>query len=166
MSYYGGSTRAQIKRAKRKLKQLRAKINKSKDKLNAHKRNTAAKYSRSNPGAYIPASEWKKLTPEEMDAARKARQTAGIPTRSVGALSTKSNKQEEDMEIVDLSGTSNISQLKQVPPHLLKAPPKGGLVTSQRQAMYAKTKRSSDAKSVARQVVALTRNLGGLKTSG
>ena len=39
-----------------------------------------------DPGAYVPADVWRQFTPEQKEAARKAREEQGIPTRGVSYL--------------------------------------------------------------------------------
>ena len=39
-----------------------------------------------DPGAYVPLEMWKQFTPEQKEAARKAREEQGIPTRGVSYL--------------------------------------------------------------------------------
>ena len=127
-----------LKQLKRKLKAAQAKL---KDKK-ATKKNTAKKYTKSNPGAFIPVEEWRKLTDEQRDAARNARQAAGIPTRKVGSVATVLKKPEcqVDEELPKIS--NDLQKLKitktaaKVPASLLQAP-KRGLVTTQREALYA-----------------------------
>ena len=73
-----------LKKAERKLKKAQRKHEQVKS--GAHKKNSSNKFSSGNPGAYIPTSEWRKLTEEQKAEARKARQKDGIPTRKVGAI--------------------------------------------------------------------------------
>ena len=160
------SRKSEIKKAQRRIKQLQAKIKRGEKKLRAAKKNSARKFNKKNPGAYIPAAEWKKLTDEEKSAARKAREAQGIPTRRVGALTTsRSADQDEDMEDAiadgvanmglecdqdeedseergDSDGPAQLASLKQgppqVPPSLLVAPKTKSVATTQRERFYLK----------------------------
>ena len=126
------TAKLEVKKAKVQLKQLKAQIKKGKKKLLAYKKGQTTKFDRKNPGAYISASEWKKLTKEQQAEARAARQAAGIPTRSVGALFTaRATASVTTRSMATTEGTRN------VPPGLLKAPPKSSLLATQREALYS-----------------------------
>jgi hypothetical protein len=67
---------------KRDLKQLKSKLMMADSKAKgspAKKKNQAYKYDKNNPGAYIPAGEWKLLDSDQRKAARDARMKDGIP---------------------------------------------------------------------------------------
>ena len=150
-----------MKKLRRKLKQVQAKLNKKRNGGGPHKKNTSAKCSKKNPGAFIPASEWRKLSDEQKEAARKARQADGISTRAIGSVTTKSNSDGEDSDdedgdakMVDVpaSRVSTVqrvapprgSTLQQVPPQLLTSPS-----ITQRDLVYGtNTRRVDFAKAV------------------
>ena len=81
-----------IKALKRKLKAAKAARIRGggKDPKGPHKKIQASKFSKKNPSAYIPSSEWHKLSDEEKAAARAARVKKGIQPgqRNVGMLAT------------------------------------------------------------------------------
>ena len=72
------------------------------------------------------------MTKEQQAEARAARQAAGIPTRSVGALSTA-----RATASVTTRSTAASEGTRNVPPGLLKAPPKSSLLATQREALYS-----------------------------
>ena len=166
------------KSLQRRLKKLQAKLSEKgkgggPKKGPFKKKNKAAKYSKSNPGAYIPSHEWAKLSEEEQAAAREARRKAGIPTRSVRAVTTTPSpphtvqEEPEPMEIEEVvedakpaakptgpAGPSNVGALKRVPPQLLVAPQPKEFATTQRQSLYAVRKVAPTKTQVAKRVVA------------
>ena len=163
-----GNTTAKLKQAKRKLKQMKSKLKMVKKKNLAakfEKTNKATRFNKSNPGAYIPAAEWKKLTPEQQAAARKAREAVGIPTRKIGALTggkpDDRDKSDEEDGLVDEQEQPPIllpqkQTIREVPKHLLKAPTYKPVDLTQRSKLY----------NVARAVVReedKTRKMGALK---
>ena len=87
----------------------------------------AKKFNSNNADAYIPHSEWKKLTEEQKAEARKAREAKGIPVRAVGSISqvpaTGNNSQGE-------TGASNSGDTRAI--HLLRAPPVRHFSTTKR----------------------------------
>ena len=135
---------ARLKTLKRKLKQMKKKLKaKAKEQGKAVKKNTASKFTRGNPGAYIPRSEWNKLNDEQKEAARKARKASGI--KSITTVS----KDDDDMEEDGSDDEINICTVKQeedtkppaVPPGLLRAPTYKVAATTQREALYASSPR-------------------------
>ena len=169
-----------IKKAQRKIKKLEAKIKKKDKKLKATKRNQATKFNKRNPGAYIPAAEWHKLSPEEKVAARKARQAQGIPVRKIGSMGGLKRGDDQDVAMEDAiadgvanmgldcdaeeedceessepATTATLGSLKQSPPKvaqgLLVAPPTRSIATTQREKFYLKR---LDKKSKQREDVA------------
>ena len=138
-----------------KIKQLKAKIKSDKKKLKAYKKGQNTKFDKKNPGAYISASEWKKLTPTQQAEARAARQAAGIPTRKVSALSTS-----RTISNVATRSTDATEGTRRVPPGLLKAPPKSSLLATQREALYSNRRAKrvvfDDGDEDERKVAALT----------
>ena len=123
-----------LKKAERKLKKAQRKNEHVKS--GAHKRNNSNKFSSGNPGAYIPTSEWRKLTEEQKAEARKARQKDGIPTRKVGAIRVIKNtktttfktpiEESKDVSMEDVDKGIKARQSapeRQVPPSVLNAPP-------------------------------------------
>ena len=173
-----------LKSLERRIKQLQAKQGKGGDsKKRPVKKNKAAKFSKSNPGAYISAKQWKNLTEEQQAAARAARKKAGIPTRSIKAMTTLSppkddtppeEEQQEDIcedsdvEVVEEmeedskpparpTGASKVGAMKKIPPALLMAPQPREFATTQRQSLYANDprpkRRAGRNRKVARAVV-------------
>ena len=125
-----------------------------------HKVNKQAKFSRNNPGAYIPAAEWKKLTDEQKEAARKAREKDGIPSRRTNAtLETEEERTLKSLTVRELKellaqGTDDDDSVPEdstprklvpvttdYPDHLLQSPPPRPLVTTQRQVAYQNSDR-------------------------
>ena len=122
------------------------------------KRNKLAKFDKKNPGAYIPATEWKKLDAAQQTAAREARKKKGIPVRQVGAIRTRKVKymgttkdeDKSDEEAPEEAAVAvmpppeaasppvNISTLKKVPPSLLVAPPARAFALTQRESLYGR----------------------------
>ena len=113
------------------------------------------------------------MTEEEQAAAREARRKAGIPTRSVRAVTTtpspphKVQEEPEPMEIEEEvedakpaakptgpAGPSNVGAMKRVPPQLLVAPQPKEFATTQRQSLYAVRKVAPTKSQVAKRVVA------------
>ena len=120
-----------------------------------HKVNKQAKFNRNNPGAHIPAAEWKKLTDEQKEAARKAREKDGIPSRRTNAtVETEEKRTLNAMTIRELrellvQGTDDDDSVPEDspprklvpvttahPPHLLQSPLPRPLVTTQQQVAY------------------------------
>ena len=153
-----GSSKSEVKKLKREIKALKkghgGKDSGDKPKVHkSNKTNQAAKFSRSNPGAHIPPNEWKKLTAEQREAARKARERDGISTtRNNGTLATGNEERTVSvlravtMDSALAEGTDDLSidaprQLlaaTHVPPHMLESPPGRSLMTTQRQELYKK----------------------------
>ena len=143
-----------------------AKAGKTKSKIT--KRN---KFDPSTPHAYVPPNEWKKMTAEQKEAARNARNNKGIKSRSVNTVTTVTDDEEvrhvsrlgSALEGDAVEGTDGADEVPDgssprqllpvatvVPPHLLKAPPVKPLVTTQRlQAYKAGVKRKNKAVSFA-----------------
>ena len=138
---------ARIKKAKRKLAKLQAKIRKGSKKLDAaKKRSGSGKIKEGQPGAYVSAEEWQKMTPEQKTKAREARLKAGIkPRSSIKSITTKPDE-EEKVEVEESEAepeeekkrpASKISTIRQVPKSLLKAPSIKRVKTTQREDYYA-----------------------------
>ena len=112
----------------------------SKDKSSPHKKNFAKKFSSKDAAAYIPLSEWKKLTEEQKAEARKAREAKGIPVRAVGSISqvpaTGNISQGE-------TGASTLADTRAIPGHLLRAPPVRHFSTTQRTQTYSRKRDAS-----------------------
>ena len=166
------SNKSQLKKLKRQLKQAKAKYNR---KFNLKhkgpkKKNRADKFSKKNPGAFVPAAEWKKMTAEQQAAARAARQADGIATRKVsGVFSTSNNGDDDtsDEEVAAKLGGLDISDeemeideddrkpaakptiktLKGVPSHLLKPPARSPQLT-QRATLYSLNTGRKDVRKV------------------
>ena len=114
------------------------------------KKNTAAKFTKKNPGAYIPKEEWNKLTEEQKVAAREARNADGIPTRGLKALIRAPVPSTQP--VVEPPTAMVVEELEEetpLPPakaasaivnRLLAAPKVRQLTTTQREATYAKAK--------------------------
>ena len=119
-------------------------------KTKPHKVNKQVKFNRNNPGAYIPAAEWKKLTDEQKEAARKAREKDGIPSRRTNAtVETEEIRTVDAMTVRELKellaqGTDDDDSVPEDsaprklvpvttahPHHLLQSPPPRPLVTTQ-----------------------------------
>lgn len=142
------TTSAKLKKVKRKLKQVKSKLKMAKKKNLAakfEKTNKATKFSKNNPGAYIPAAEWKKLTPEQQAEARKAREADGIPTRRISALiggkSDVEDKSDGENGLVDEEEQPHtlvpqMKTIREVPKHLLKAPHYKKVDLTQRSKLY------------------------------
>ena len=146
------ANKKQVKKLKRKVKALKKKAKTYKDKgsKGAHKKNEATKFSKSNPGAFIPYSEWNKLSEEEKKAAREARQAAGIPTRKIASMSISTGSGSDSEDDGDKKPrATKLKVLTGVPQSLLK-PTKRPLVTTQRSDLYA----------IAKQVDKDTRRVG------
>ena len=159
-----------LKKVQRKLKKIQAKNSKLQAKKGPAKKGTTTKFNVRDPGAYISASEWKKLTPDQQKAARDARAKKGIPVRQVSAISTTTS----DVEMIDVDDDRKPAavepvpmvvdqsaapatvaavrgtRLASVPPHLLRAPSYKPVATTQRAAMYGVR---SQAQQAARAVV-------------
>ena len=58
------------------------------DKKPAYKRNPGTKFNKNRPGDYVITRVWNKMTDEEKDAAREARQKEGIETRTISSVQT------------------------------------------------------------------------------
>ena len=155
------TTSAKLKQAKRKLKQMKSKLKMAKKKHLAakfEKTNKATKFNKSNPGAYIPIAEWKKLTPEQQAAARKAREADGIPTRRIGALSGSKSDVEEGLVDDQEQHQTLLSQkktIREVPKHLLKAPRYKDVDLTQRSKHYKVAEKVVQEEDKARRLGAL-----------
>ena len=123
------------------------------------------------PHAYVPPNEWEKMTAEQKEAARNARNSKGIKSRSVNTVTTANDDGEvrhisrlgSVMDGDAIEGTDGADEVPDgssprqllpvatvVPPHLLKAPQVKPLVTTQRlQAYKAGVKRQNRAVSFA-----------------
>ena len=103
----------------------------------------------------VPAAEWKKLTDEQKEAARKAREKDGIPSRrtnatveteeerTLKALTVRElqelidqRKEDDDSVPEDSTPRKLVPVTTAYPPHLLHSPPPRPLVTTQRQVAY------------------------------
>ena len=147
-----------MRKLKRQIKALK-KAQKDGDsgggKAKPHKVKKQAKFNRNNPGAHIPAAEWKELTDEQKEAARKARERDGIPsrrtnatleteeTRTVSAVTIRELKEllargadDDDSVPEDSTPKKLVPVTTSFPPHLLHPPPAKPLVTTQRQVAY------------------------------
>jgi len=118
---------------------------KGKGKRPAYKQKAAAKFQSKNPSAYVSSEAWKKMTDEEKAAARDARRSAGIPTRSIQVGATKSKPTVEEVTVDDDSDdetveSGNTTALPRIAAQLLVSPKVKKVETTQRLSTYT-TKR-------------------------
>ena len=162
------TNQASLKALRRQIKNLKQRLNK-KQKGKAHKKNTASKFDRSNPGAYVPTKVWGEMSDEQKEAARAARMRDGIPSRrGVSAISTQpaveSSDESDDESVKEVktiqiqtlkrkASPSSGTEVKKVPKKLLKSPSYTPVNTTQRQALYQSNPRKNSIRRVAQRIV-------------